>query len=89
MTGLISGERTKATWLTGAAGLLILAAAFVMMVMAAPVQSHHHAAASPTTQTTMLAVTQPVTDPMVKEQSLTQWSKPHDLGDRRHRQRRQ
>jgi hypothetical protein len=65
MTGVISGEPTKATWLTGAAGLLIIVAAFVMMVMAAPVQPHPHAAASPTTQTTMVAVTQPATDPMV------------------------
>jgi hypothetical protein len=87
MTGFISGERTKVTWLTGAAGLLIIAAAFVMMVMAAPAQAHSRPHAA--TQTTMLAVTQPATDPMVKEQSLTQWSKPHDLGDRRHRQRRQ
>jgi Na+-transporting methylmalonyl-CoA/oxaloacetate decarboxylase gamma subunit len=33
---VISRGRTKATWLTGAAGLLILGVAIVMMVLAAP-----------------------------------------------------
>jgi hypothetical protein len=48
MTTVISRERARATWLTGAAGLLILGAALVMMVVAAPSQGHplaHHAAA--------------------------------------------
>jgi hypothetical protein len=43
-----SREHARATWLTGAAGLLILGAAFVMMVVAAPSVTHplpHHAAA--------------------------------------------
>jgi hypothetical protein len=43
-----SRERVRATWLTGAVGLLILGAAFVMMVMAAPSVTHplpHHTAA--------------------------------------------
>jgi len=45
---VMSRERTRTTWLTGAAGLLILGVAFVMMVVAAPSQAHplpHHAAA--------------------------------------------
>jgi hypothetical protein len=37
---VMSRERTRATWLTGAAGLLMLGAAFVMMVVAAPSQAH-------------------------------------------------
>jgi hypothetical protein len=39
-----------ATWLTGAAGLLILGVAVVMMVVAAPARTHplaHHTAAQP------------------------------------------
>ena len=35
MTAVASRESAKATWLTGAAGLLILAVAFVMMACAA------------------------------------------------------
>jgi hypothetical protein len=45
---VISRELTRATWLTGVAGLLLLGVAFVMMVVAAPSQAHplpHHAAA--------------------------------------------
>ena len=44
---VISRDRTRATWLTGAAGLLLLGVAIVMMVLAAP-QAHplpQHAAA--------------------------------------------
>jgi len=40
MTAVVSRERAKATWLTGAAGLLILAVAFVMMACAAPSLVH-------------------------------------------------
>jgi hypothetical protein len=43
-----SRKRTKATWLTGVAGLLLLAVASVMMVVAAPAQARplpHHAQA--------------------------------------------
>jgi hypothetical protein len=40
MTAVVSGERAKATWLTGVAGLLILGAAVVMMVVAAPSPGH-------------------------------------------------
>jgi hypothetical protein len=36
MTAVVSKSRSKSTWLTGAAGLLILAAALVMMVWSAP-----------------------------------------------------
>jgi hypothetical protein len=53
MTPVVSGERATATWLTGAAGLLVLAAAVVMMVMAAPAPAHprpHLAAVLTTTQ---------------------------------------
>jgi hypothetical protein len=53
MTPVVSGERTTATWLTGAAGLLVLAAAVVMMVVAAPAPAHprpHLAAVLTTTQ---------------------------------------
>jgi hypothetical protein len=41
-----SRKRTRATWLTGVAGLLLLAVASVMMVVAAPAQAQplrHHA----------------------------------------------
>ena len=43
-----SRKRTRATWLTGVAGLLLLGVASVMMVVAAPAQAHplpHHAQA--------------------------------------------
>jgi hypothetical protein len=40
MTSVVSRERAKATWLTGAAGLLILAVTFVMMACAAPSLVH-------------------------------------------------
>lgn len=40
MAAIISRERAKATWLTGAVGLLILAAAFVMMACAPPSLVH-------------------------------------------------
>jgi hypothetical protein len=40
MTAIVSRERARATWLTGAAGLLMLAAAFIMMVAAAPSHAH-------------------------------------------------
>jgi hypothetical protein len=53
MTPVVSGERATATWLTGAAGLLVLAAAVVMMVVAAPAPAHprpHLAAVLTTTQ---------------------------------------
>jgi hypothetical protein len=43
-----SRKRTRATWLTGVAGLLLLAVASVMMVVAAPAQGRplpHHAQA--------------------------------------------
>ena len=40
MTAVVSSEPAKATWLIGAAGLLILAAAFVMMACAAPSLGH-------------------------------------------------
>jgi hypothetical protein len=39
MTGVVSRERARATWLTGVAGLVILAVAFVMMACAAPSQA--------------------------------------------------
>ena len=38
MTAVVSGERARATCLTGAAGVLMLAVATVMMVVAAPAQ---------------------------------------------------
>lgn len=40
MAAIISKEHAKATWLTGAVGLLILAAAFVMMACAPPSLVH-------------------------------------------------
>ena len=40
MTAVVSQSRSKSTWLTGSAGLLILVAAFVMMVCAAPSKAH-------------------------------------------------
>ena len=62
MTTVISKERARATWLTGAAGLLILGAALVMMVVAAPSQARplpHQTAA----QAQALAATQAGTYP--------------------------
>jgi len=53
-----SRERTRATWLTGVAGLLLLGVAIVMMVVAAPAQAHplpHHAAAQAYTPSSQLA----------------------------------
>jgi hypothetical protein len=51
MTAVVSRERAKATYLTGAAGVLMLAIAFVMMVMAAPghLQGRPHGVAKPST----------------------------------------
>jgi hypothetical protein len=43
MTAIVSQERAKATWLTGAAGLLLLMAAFVMMIASAPAHLDHRA----------------------------------------------
>jgi hypothetical protein len=40
MSTVVSAERAKATWLTGAAGLLILVTALVMMACAAPARPH-------------------------------------------------
>jgi hypothetical protein len=40
MAAVVRRERAKATWLTGAVGLLILAFAFVMMAYSAPPQVH-------------------------------------------------
>jgi hypothetical protein len=42
---MVSRKRAKATYLTGAAGVLLLAAAFVMMVVAAP--GHAQGSAKP------------------------------------------
>jgi hypothetical protein len=51
MTPVVSRERGIATWLTGAAGLLVLAVAVAMMVMAAPGRpAAHHAATQAATQ---------------------------------------
>jgi hypothetical protein len=36
MNAAVRGPRSRATWLTGTAGLLVLALALVMMVLAAP-----------------------------------------------------
>jgi hypothetical protein len=50
MTAVVCRERAKATWLTGAAGLVILAVALVMMACAAPSLAHprpHGATARP------------------------------------------
>ena len=41
MSAIVCRERAKATWLTGAVGLLLLMAAFVMMLVGAPTQLHH------------------------------------------------
>jgi hypothetical protein len=55
MTAVVSRSRSKSTWLTGAAGLLLLSVAFVMMVYAAP------KARAPLHSTTTPATTQSVT----------------------------
>ncbi len=47
MTAVVSRERAKATYLTGAAGALMLAVALVMMVLAAP--GHGAGLAKPST----------------------------------------
>ncbi len=47
MTAIVSPERAKGTWLTGAAGLLLLAAAFIMMACASPRPAPHPHPASP------------------------------------------
>jgi hypothetical protein len=55
MTAIVTRERSRATWLTGLAGLLILAASFVMMACAAPSLAHarpHAAVTQATTSTT-------------------------------------
>lgn len=41
MTAIVSRERARNTWLTGAAGLLLLGVAFMMMIAAAPAHAHH------------------------------------------------
>jgi len=54
-----SRERTRATWLTGATGLLMLGVALVMMVLAAPSQAHplpQHAAAQAQAQAYTLSM---------------------------------
>jgi hypothetical protein len=40
MTAVVSRERARATYLTGAAGALLLVVAFMMMVVAAPAHGH-------------------------------------------------
>lgn len=55
MTAVVSRSRSKSTWLTGAAGLLLVSVAFVMMVCAAP------KARGPLHGTTIPAATQSVT----------------------------
>jgi hypothetical protein len=50
MTAVVRREHAKATWLTGATGLVILAVALVMMACAAPSLAHprpHGATAQP------------------------------------------
>jgi hypothetical protein len=49
MTAVVSRERARTTFLTGAAGVLMLAIAVVMMVLAAPVhgQARAHGPAAP------------------------------------------
>src|SRR5579864_3888217 len=49
MTAVVSRERARTTFLTGAAGVLMLAVAVVMMVLAAPVhgQARAHGLAAP------------------------------------------
>ncbi|MGH3198560.1 MAG: hypothetical protein ACRDOH_23790 [Streptosporangiaceae bacterium] len=51
MTAVVSRERAKATYLTGAAGVLMLAIACMMMVVAAPghLQGRPHGWAKPST----------------------------------------
>jgi hypothetical protein len=41
MAAIVSRERARTTWLTGAAGVFLLGVAFVMMVVAAPTHAHH------------------------------------------------
>ncbi len=53
MTAVVSREQSRATWLTGLAGLLILAAAFAMMACAAPSLVHARAHAAVTQATTV------------------------------------
>lgn len=50
MSAIVSGERARATWLTGAAGLLLIMAAFAMMVIAAPSRAPLHAHGPGTTR---------------------------------------
>jgi len=60
MTGVVSRERAKATWLSGVVGLVILAAAFVMMACAAPSLAHprpHGATARPASVHTSSLIT--------------------------------
>jgi hypothetical protein len=71
---VISRERTRATWLTGVAGLLLLGVAIVMMVVAAPAQAHplpHQAAA------------QAYTPAMITESWLAAPAAPRPTGARR------
>jgi hypothetical protein len=60
MTAVVSRERAKATWLGGAAGLVILATAFVMIACAAPSLAHpgpHGATAQPASVYTSSLIT--------------------------------
>ena len=60
MTAVVSREGAKATWLSGAPGLVILAAAFVMMACAAPSLAHtgpHGATAQPVSVYTSSLIT--------------------------------
>jgi hypothetical protein len=58
-----SRERTRATWLTGVAGLLLLGVAIAMMVVAAPSQArplpHQTAAQAPALAATQAAAYPP------------------------------
>jgi hypothetical protein len=48
MSAIVSQERARGTWLTGAAGLLLLMAAFLMMLAGAPAHAHpKHGPATP------------------------------------------
>jgi hypothetical protein len=61
MTAIVTRERSRATWLTGLAGLLILAASFVMMACAAPSLAHarpHAAVTQVTTAYTSALITE-------------------------------
>ena len=60
MTAVVRREHAKATWLTGAAGLVILAVALVMMACAAPSLAHprpHGATALPASVYTSSPIT--------------------------------